>query len=176
MKFTRRRARMLAESAERIRDLHIPRPFDLGDFLGHLAARRARPIHLQPQVTPPAGPCGLWIATAAADYIFYDEATTALHRDHIVLHEVGHMLSGHTNLLIPDPAATAQPGPEVDPGEIQAVRARSHYSDREEQEAEMIASLILRHADRVSSARRPATSQQAQVISRMDDVFGPKRR
>ncbi|UNO43026.1 ParH-like protein [Streptomyces sp. MST-110588] len=174
MKFARRRDRVLADCSARLRDLPIPRPFELGAFLGHLAERRGRPIRLEPQVTPPAGPCGLWIATARADYIFYDEATTALHRDHIVLHEVGHMLSGHYNLLSGDTAQALVPG--LDTGEVESVLGRSHYSDVEEQEAELIASLILQRADRTVS-RRPATSQQAEVLSRMDSVFGsPKRR
>ncbi|MFK8850350.1 hypothetical protein [Streptomyces sp. Ac-502] len=174
MKFTRRPDRVLADCSDRLRGLHIPRPFELGAFLDRLAEQRGRPIHLEPQVTPPAGPCGLWIATRRADYVFHDAATTALHRDHIVLHEVGHMLSGHSNLLSGEAAHALVP--DLDPASVESVLGRSHYSDQDEQEAEMIASLILRRADR-TPARRPATSQQAEVLSRMDDVFGsPKRR
>ncbi|WP_433724380.1 hypothetical protein ACQP2Y_03100 [Actinoplanes sp. CA-051413] len=41
-------------------------------------------------------PCGLWISVETADYVFYDPETSQLHAEHIILHELGHMLSGHT--------------------------------------------------------------------------------
>ena len=46
-------------------------------------------------------PCGLWISVPAADYVFYDPDTSRLHAEHIILHELAHMLSGHSNALAP---------------------------------------------------------------------------
>ena len=44
-------------------------------------------------------PCGLWISVPTAEYVFYDPDTSRLHAEHIVLHELAHMLSGHATDL-----------------------------------------------------------------------------
>src|SRR3712207_8993175 len=38
----------------------------------------------------------------SADYVFYDDRTSELHRRHIVLHEIGHMLFGHDDEALDD--------------------------------------------------------------------------
>ncbi len=173
MKFTRRPDRVPADCSDRLRGCTSRAPSSwVPSWTGSPHSAAARSIWNPRSPRPPAlRPVD---RHQPGHYVFYDAATTALHRDHIVLHEVGHMLSGHSNLLSGEVAQTLVP--DLDPGSVESVLGRSHYSDQDEQEAEMIASLILRRADR-TPARRPATSQQAEVLSRMDDVFGsPKRR
>ena len=55
---------------------------------------------------------GLWVAMPTADVIFHERETSPLHRGHIILHELCHLLSGHrpapisreeaARLLLPD--------------------------------------------------------------------------
>ncbi len=52
-----------------VRELDIPSPFDLGEFVAGLERQRHRPIRLCPFSSGPGIPCGLWIGTADADYI-----------------------------------------------------------------------------------------------------------
>lgn len=79
------------------REIEIPRPFDLDAFCTRLAARRGRPLRLVPLEGVPdaATPCGVWVATRNADLIFYEPATSSVHKLQIVLHEVAHVLLGH---------------------------------------------------------------------------------
>jgi hypothetical protein len=55
-----------------VRDLELPVPFDLEKFVAGLERQRDRPIRLHPFSSRPGCPCGLWIGTADADYIFHD--------------------------------------------------------------------------------------------------------
>ena len=125
-----------------VRELDIPSPFDLGEFVAGLERQRHRPIRLCPFSSGPGVPCGLWIGTADADYIYHEEGTTPYHQTHIALHELAHMLLDHrgatqvwerlVNMLVPD----------VDPQLVQLVLGRSMYTTEEERDAETLASLI----------------------------------
>ncbi|MFB9364173.1 hypothetical protein [Actinoplanes nipponensis] len=107
-------------------------------------------------------PCGLWISVPDADYVFYDPGTSRLHAEHIVLHELSHMLSGHTTGLNADlQAGPAADGgvigrlvPDLDPTTIETILGRTSYTTAQEREAEILASLI-----RARSGRRPAAGR-----------------
>ena len=75
--------------------LDIPAPFDLTLFLARLGEQRRRPIRVCPFRSAPGVPCGMWIGTMDADYLYYEEGTTPYHQDHIALHEAAHMLLDH---------------------------------------------------------------------------------
>jgi hypothetical protein len=123
----------------RLRGLDIPDPFDLDVFCAAVAERRGRPLirRAVPGLSADA-PCGLWIGTADADHVFYDPGTSTLHAEHIVLHELAHILSGHSGADGP----LARLFPDLDPAVIGRVLGRAAYSDTQEREAEMMASLI----------------------------------
>ena len=56
-----------------LRDLQMPVPVELGQFVAGLERqRRRRSILLRPFSSGPEGPCGLWIGTAEADYIYHE--------------------------------------------------------------------------------------------------------
>lgn len=78
-----------------IADLDVPRPFELRQFVGQVAARRNRRIYMHEFTSGPGIPCGLWLKTARADHIFCEQGTTPWHKTHITLHEIAHMLLGH---------------------------------------------------------------------------------
>jgi hypothetical protein len=65
-----------------LRDVSVPSPFDVRAFTATVSSRRGRPIHLLPK-SAPLGPCGVWLAMPSADYVFFENATSPLHREHI---------------------------------------------------------------------------------------------
>jgi len=138
-----RRCRKLAGNLE------LPDPFDPAEFVRAVAEGRRRPIELLPARTLAGGPCGLVMSTARADYILLPANTSALHRQHILLHEIGHLVCGHTG------GANVAVGallPTLSPELVQRVLGRTVYTEVQEQEAELLATLV---AHRASSGRVP---------------------
>ncbi|MEV8531851.1 hypothetical protein [Streptomyces sp. NPDC051211] len=113
--------------------LDLTDPFSVDGLCARLAEQRGRPIRLHPlpKEAAESGVCGLWVGTSSVDYVFYEAQTSPLHREHIVLHELGHILFGHNALE----------GEENGTG-IPAALGRTNYTTRQEQEAEMLASMI----------------------------------
>jgi hypothetical protein len=149
--------------------LDIPRPFDIYELAARLAASRRRPIELKEVRTAPNGASGLWVATRDVDYICYERDTSRLHQEHIILHELGHLLCGHTSV-------EASPGqvlqflmPTLDPAMVRAVLGRTGYSEPEERQAETFAMLVLERAKRFPPARRPRVSRElTEVLERIE--------
>jgi hypothetical protein len=137
-----------------------------------VSRRRGRPIHLLPK-SAPVGPCGVWLAMPSADYVFFENATSPLHREHIILHELGHLLRDHAPTEVIDDRALRLLLPTLDLDVIRRVIGRTSYSAVEEQEAEMIASLVL---DRVEFRTAPrdivSDSEVAVVIGRLESTLG----
>ncbi|RSN65106.1 hypothetical protein DMH01_01520 [Amycolatopsis sp. WAC 04182] len=175
-----RRCRSLADGVT------LPEPFDAGSFVAELAAERGRPIELMQVSVPSSGPCGLLMSTERADYILYPTNTTALHRRHILLHEVGHLLCGHVGSdagadgIVLDAAAGKTLMPNLSPELVRRVLGRTGYSAVEEQEAELLASLLAQRVARttVRGAARPDEngSDLAGGMARVDDLFGSRKR
>lgn len=135
--------------------LEIPEPFDLESLCGSLGTRRARPIVLMPTAMVFGNLCGLWLGTARADYVFYEEDTSRLHQQHIVCHELGHILRRHSaNRTLGSDIARALTA-AVEPGDVQRVLGRDTYNDAEEFEAELIATLILQRVSRQRAVDPP---------------------
>ncbi|WP_206787323.1 hypothetical protein [Amycolatopsis sp. MtRt-6] len=176
-----RRARQVADAVS------LPEPFDAQAFVARLAAERGRPIELMPVTAPAEGaPCGLLMSTERADYILYPTGTTALHRRHILLHEVGHLLCGHVGPdghvagadgVAIDAAAGRQLMPNLSPELVRRVLGRTTYSEVEEREAELVASLLAQRVVRTAEPREPAPGVP-EGVRRFDSVFGgrPRRR
>jgi hypothetical protein len=145
-----RRARDLRR---RIAKINVPHPFAIDTLCARIAGDRGRPLRLLPLPQPagPGQPCGMWIATDAADYIFHARGTSPLHQQNIVLHEIGHMLCEHSG---PDTGA-APLLTLLDPAMVQRVLARSRYSTPQEEEAELAAALILEIAGWPTAGPRP---------------------
>lgn len=178
------RSRELLRHCEAVvRDLEVPVPFSLPDFCRELALRRGREIRLVPIVTGPGSPCGLWVATAETDVIFHEAATSSLHRDHIVLHEIGHLLCDHRGGPAVDVALAGMLLPSLDAGMVGRVLGRAAYTDTEEREAELFASLVLERADRTGDGYRAVAPpppdldpDTAAVLGRVESVFATASR
>ncbi len=161
-------------------NLDIPEPFELATFIAYLVSVRGRRINVRP-FRAKQGLCGVWIRARQVDYIYYDEHTTDLHRTHIVVHEIAHMLLGHqgTSLIAGELSPLLAPslGAEL----IGTMLGRGGaYASPQEREAELLASVILERASR-PSPREPVASvphmpKRAIVAERLDHVMGKGQR
>jgi hypothetical protein len=88
-------------------------------------------------------PCGLWLAMGNVNYVFVD-ARSLLHRNHVVLHELAHMIYGHGT----SQSDLADLLPDIDPARVETALARTGYGDRQEAEAELMATIIARRVGR----------------------------
>lgn len=130
----------------------------LGEYRGH-------PIHLVPYALPVSGPFGIWIDAGDADYIFYQRETSPAHQDHIILHEIGHILADH-NEGEPDHEVWQDLLPNISYDVITSVLRRTAYSEEHEREAEMVATIILEWSSMMTRVTLPASE---------DSDLGPLR-
>ena len=155
-----------------LRDVSVPSPFDVRVFATTVSVRRGRPIHLLPK-SAPVGLCGVWLAMPSADYVFFENATSPLHREHIILHELGHLLRDHAPTEVIDDRALRLLLPTLDVDVVRRVMGRTSYSAVEEQEAEMIASLVLDRVEfRTPTRDVVSESEVAVVIGRLESTLG----
>ncbi|WP_354380854.1 hypothetical protein [Streptomyces sp. PvR034] len=140
--------------------MDLPHPFSLDALCERIAEQRGRPIRLHPlpKEAAESGVCGLWVGTTSIDYVFYEAQTSPLHREHIVLHELGHILFGHNSLEGEESGAHAP-----------VILGRTNYTNRQEQEAEMLASLIR------TSAGLPPVDEAAGTLARLESAMGYRR-
>jgi hypothetical protein len=144
-------ARLQTQCRAILDDLHVPQTYSLDAILCWVERLRERPLILKelPGQGALAGVCGLWLAAEDSDFVFYEARTAGLHREHIILHEIGHMLCDHRRAVHSrlDSGLGGLLGDRY-PRLIQHLMARTSYTTLEEQQAEMLATLI-------QSSRRP---------------------
>lgn len=162
-------------SRQLLAGLDLPTPFDVDVFVERVGRARGRPIHLVPVNGAMAGgsPCGWWCPTRDFDVIFLDDAATAMHREHIVLHEVGHMLWGHTPTLA-DAAPVLQHATSHlrwDSDSMRTMLGRSDYASAREQEAEVFATVA---GVRIMRARGLAPGDGQGPVRRLSEALYPR--
>ncbi|GAA2147392.1 hypothetical protein GCM10009760_38290 [Kitasatospora kazusensis] len=158
-----RRCRRIADT------LNVPTEFDAAVLADLVSSRLGRPVELVPLPSSTCSPCGVLVTTDRAEYIGYPRDTTPLHQQHIVLHEVGHLLCGHRGSTVLSPAVAAALAPSLSSELINRVLGRSVYTEVQEQEAEVFASLVLHRA----ADRRPAGRVAGPPPARPAGGFGP---
>ncbi|GCD32768.1 hypothetical protein OEIGOIKO_00485 [Streptomyces chrestomyceticus JCM 4735] len=153
----------------KLTDITLPTPFSVEEFCRNISEQRQRPLHLHALPTHVAkmAACGLWLATDTDDHIFFEARTAPLHQEHIVLHEIGHLLFDHQMLADGNSGGISTVLADLSPRLIQRMLARTNYSTRQEQEAEMLASLIRTHA--TGPGRGP---QRCATTDRADRALG----
>lgn len=158
-----------------LREVEVPDPFDVEEFAHVVSRRRGRPLTLLPKQTS-LGPCGVWLALPHADYVFYEPHTSAMHRQHIILHELGHLLRAHEPTESLDAGVLAELFPTLGAEMVRRVLGRTSYSAVEEQEAEMVASLVQHAVDRPSGTATPSGQDpDGRVQERLQMALGPQR-
>ncbi|MFI7588142.1 hypothetical protein ACIB24_13825 [Spongisporangium articulatum] len=161
--------RMRRRCAELVRDLVLSDPFDLDDVVAQVSTARGRPIRLLPMNRGAwHAVCGVWVTGESEDFIFVDGQATGVHREHIVLHELAHMLCGHRSGLAESRFADVSAlVPDLDPETIRRVLARSDYEDDQEREAELLASML---RGRAGVPPPPLTSSAAEELAARPDA------
>lgn len=140
--------------------LRLPDPFDAAGFLDTVGRSRGLPVRLVPVRARPDLPCGLLLTTDACHYVLYAADTTYFHQQHILLHEAAHLLCGHDELAARGAADRALM-PSLSPELVRRVLGRTTYSEPQEAEAELVASLILARAGAHATGRCPDGEQDA---------------
>lgn len=145
---------LAARFEELSRLVPIPYPWDTMEYVARVAEYRARPITLCPidvnalSDTGCGTGSGLWIAREHDDVIMYG-ADTEWHADHIIAHEIGHMLLGHGASASGSGGSDAAELPlrELMPSlsleTIRSVLRRQDYGSERERAAETFADLLL---------------------------------
>ncbi|MFI7601249.1 hypothetical protein [Actinoplanes sp. NPDC049681] len=125
-------------------DIKLPRPFSAKALCESLAAQSARRIYLHPYQAVGVGdeaPCGAWIATSQADHIFFEHRTSKYHQEQIILHEIGHMLCGHRLQDVDEHVLSSSD--LTCPDVIAGALMRTSYTNQQEKEAELVATMLL---------------------------------
>jgi hypothetical protein len=110
------------------------------------------------------------VSTDRADYIFYATNTTPLHQLHIQCHELAHLLHGHCGTGALDIEVAALLMPSLPSSVIERVLGRTVYSTDEEQDAELLASLIMGRIGHIRPLRAPR-SDMAAPLAQLAGVF-----
>lgn len=124
-----RDARLRAHSRHLLQRLELPFPFSVTTLCEQFGELRGTPVRLLPWELPADGPFGMLLSRDHEDVIVYQANTTTAHQAHIILHEIGHLISYDL----------AGERPEV-------LSLRTCYSSPEERDAEVVASTIMRVA------------------------------
>src|SRR5579862_593780 len=122
-----------------LRDV-IPCPWSLAEFQVNVERHRdARLVIAAASLRQ--GTSGLWIATATADLIIYNEAADPAQQLRAIGHQVAHLLLGH-QAPPSDSASRALLAPSL----VTAVLPVSHFSSADEMAADEFAALLVARA------------------------------
>ncbi|MFY1631757.1 hypothetical protein ACN27F_00525 [Solwaraspora sp. WMMB335] len=131
------------------RGLRLPQPFDAVALCRQASDVLGRDIALVGMPMPPGAPFGMTFFTDTGHVIAYEQRTSRVHRDHIIAHELSHVLLGHRALALDDRHASELLLPALRSTLVHRVLNRTGvYSRGEEQEAEMMATILLESASR----------------------------
>ncbi|WP_328296690.1 hypothetical protein OG389_01995 [Streptomyces sp. NBC_00435] len=150
----------------------LSHPFEVEELCSAIATERGRPLRLlpMPAVMPAgAGVCGMWVSFAAADHVYYNVVTSRPHQTHIILHELAHILLDHRESTAPEPAMLEQLFPDLDPAMAARLlgRTRTRATTRQEQEAELLASVMWQHFSVAPAALATAPPDTADTLNRV---------
>jgi hypothetical protein len=165
-----------ARCQQRVEDLlqhtGIPHPWDTNQFLDRLERYRGRDIDLCAISWTVGDSCGAWQQHGDHDVIAYAANTSGFHQDHIILHEIGHMISQHRGRCVLSEEQAQRLAPDLAPAALAHLLNRS-TSQAEEHEAETIASLIHHRAHaRPQLALDVLPPTATQRLARMEYIFG----
>jgi hypothetical protein len=131
-----------------VRELALSAPFAMDELGKRLEQRRRRTVRLLPMVMEPGTPSGVWIGTADADYLYYEEQTSPFHQAHIVLHLAARMVLGEGS----GPAIDTRLVPDVSQRLIGLMLGTGEQNTVTHLEAETFAFLALERDQRMPSA------------------------
>jgi hypothetical protein len=138
--------------------LSLPTHLNLERLVKIVEAVRHRPIQIEAAGALNGGSiCGLWLSTDDVEIILHAVSPSGLHRQQFVLHELGHMVLRHDELVVPADYIGVL-FPNLPAGLVSRVLARSSFTDELEAAAESLADLFA-SAIR-NSAREPRSFER----------------
>lgn len=148
-----------------------PQPFDINVLLDRLEHARGRPIDLCPISWRTGDSSGAWQAHADHDVIAYAANTSGIHQDHIILHEIGHMIAEHRGRCVLSETDAQRIAPDL------SSTVLAHMLDRaagaaEEAEAETFAMLVHQRLRQRHQVATELPDHTARKLSRVEAVFG----
>ncbi len=137
-------ARRSNEISDWVASLDVPHPpaFEtVEDFLTGIGEVRGRPITVIDAPLPTRKVCGLWVGTDTADTIVISDQLRGVQRDHVVMHEVAHVVLEHdgVNQDLADSIIGGGMVTTLDASAVRRVLGRSRrYSEDQERHAELL--------------------------------------
>lgn len=138
-----------------LKDAGIDEPIPTREVCRRIGLARNRPIIPVEWPFEAGDPYGAWCPGPSTDWIFVQKAASFGHQEHIVAHELGHLLAGHEPECVID-------GEDDDqwPGQIMR---RTKYDSAQERDAETVATLLLQAAAARSGVVRPSGTDRART-------------
>ncbi|MEQ4567299.1 hypothetical protein [Paenarthrobacter sp. CAP02] len=122
--------------------LTLPTHLNLERLVEVVEGVRRRPIQIEAAVALNGGSvCGLWLSTDDVEIILHAVSPSGLHRQQFVLHELGHMVLRHDEVVVPADYIEVL-FPNLSAGLVSRVLARSSFTDDLEAAAESLADLF----------------------------------
>jgi len=138
---------------------------------------RGRPIQVVPLDLPIANVDGLWVSTSDVDYIAVERRLAPVHRDQVILHELGHLICDHDSTPLVTLDALGTLFGSLDPKWVARVLAREHTRSEAELEAELVGSLIARRIGAWTASRGFVVPPEARDLARrLSDLLEPGER
>lgn len=138
--------------------LQLPAHLNLERLVEVVEGVRHRPIQIEAAGVLNGGSlCGLWLSTDDVEIILHAVSPSGLHRQQFVLHELGHMVLRHDELVVPADYIEVL-FPNLPVGLVSRVLARSSFTDDLEAAAESLADLFA--AAIRNSAREPRSFEK----------------
>lgn len=151
----------------RLAELDLEGLSDIREVCARLGGKRGRTIQLLPVTLDSAHPSGFWISVADVDLILYAANTSKTHQEHIIAHELAHLICRHRGALADD-EQTRLLFPQLTPALVRDMLRRTGYSDAQEREAEVMATLMLLRIE----PRQAGTAEGAAVVRHIRDSLG----
>ncbi len=173
MNAARVRHSCLRRLAELGSQLEIPCPFDAAELAHRVGTLLGHRIDLIALPMTNGAPYGVTLFTDDAHVIAYEDRTSQIHQDHIIAHELGHVLLGHLGVEIDTDTAASQLFPALKPTLVRRILNRTGvYTQAEEFEAETMATVLLEigHQRPPVAVDQPAP-QHAEITARLRDAL-----
>ncbi|MEV4763315.1 hypothetical protein AB0J89_11835 [Micromonospora chokoriensis] len=154
---------------EVLRSLTLPTYFTVGEFCTELERARGRPLVVNAVRTRQADARATWCRSATTDHILIVSALPRLHRDHLVLHGIGHMVFDHVG----SPAVDRNIRKALHTADMASLRRnlkRVVYTHREEHQAEVFATRVLQLTNDWV-APKPSSGSQTQMLEQLSSVL-----
>ncbi len=165
--------RLLRHCESRFAEWRLPASSTITTVTQELSRRRGRPIHLIPLALGADQPSGLSLTLSTMDVVVYEAETSRTHQEHIIAHELAHIMCGHTGIMPIDENVARLIFPNLDPGLVRDMLNRAGYGDEHELEAEIMASVILRRMN--ARPERTGSTPPAEVLDRLEKFFSSDR-